>query len=75
MVRFHINVNVGDKDETVRFFFIHKDFETLSDNEQNVAFDKAVKELNHIYKDYGRFATQIGVTRLFEAFGFERSTP
>ena len=38
------------------------------------AFNDAVTELNRVYKNYGRFATQTGVTRLFESFGFERTT-
>ena len=36
-------------------------------------FNEAVKELNRVYKTYGRFATTTGVIRLFESFGFEIS--
>ena len=74
MVRHRIRVNVGDKNVTVLFYFIHKDWATISEEESARLFDEAVKELNHVYKDYGRFATGIGVTKLFESYGFERTT-
>ena len=75
VVRYSIRVNVGDEDKTVKFQFAHKDFMTLNEEQQNEQFDKAVKELDHIYKDYGRFATTKGVCNLFESFGFIQSTP
>ena len=75
VVRYSIRVNVGDDDRTVRFQFAHKDFMNLNEEQQNEQFDKAVKELDHIYKDYGRFATTKGVCNLFESFGFIQSTP
>ena len=75
MQRFHIRVNNGDKDETVMYYFVHKKWNEITEEEQEKAFDKAVKELDRVYKTYGRFATQTGVTRLFESFGFERTLP
>jgi len=71
-ITFHIRVNIGDKNETIQFYFSYKD-SSASEKEQTEQFDKAVKELNHIYDDYGRFATVVGVTRLFASFGFERT--
>lgn len=75
MTRYNIRINYGDNDITRKFYFVHKDWNTLSQEEQDKAFDDAVKELNRIYKTYGRFATQLGVTRLFQAFGFEVTVP
>ena len=72
-VKYNISINHGDNNTTTRFYFVHKDYQTLSKEEQDKAFDAAVKELNHIYKDYGRFATTVGVCKLFEKFGFERT--
>lgn len=74
MIRFSIRVNYGDNDTTVKFDFVHKDWNTMSNDEQYKAFDKAVKELDHIYKTYGRFATTTGVLRLFDSFGFTLSS-
>lgn len=73
MNRYFINVNNGDANITKQYCFVHHDWDSMSVEDQDAAFDKAVKELNHIYKDYGRFATTIGVIRLFESFGFELS--
>ena len=73
MNRYFINVNNGDANITKQYCFVHRDWDSISVEDQDAAFDKAVKELNHIYKDYGRFATTIGVTRLFESFEFELS--
>lgn len=75
MVRYHISVNNGDKDVTVKYYFVHKDWNTISKEESDKAFDAAVKELDRIYKTYGRFATEVGVCRLFESFGFDRAYP
>jgi len=74
MRRYNIRVNIGDDDITHKFFFVHKDWENLSDEEQDKAFDEAVKEINRVY-EYGRFATQVGVSRLFAKYGFERTLP
>lgn len=74
MVRYHIRVNVGNENKTIQYHFVHKDCSVLSRDKMDDAFNDAVTELNRVYKNYGRFATQTGVTRLFESFGFERTT-
>ncbi len=73
MVRYHIRINTGDADKTATYYFVHKDWDKISQDESDTAFNDAVTELNRIYKTYGRFATPVGVTRLFESFGFERT--
>lgn len=75
MVRYHIRINTGDNNKTTTFYFVHKDYDKIGIEESNKAFDDAVKELNHIYKDYGRFATSKGVSNLFEKYGFVISCP
>lgn len=75
MIRYSIRVNHGDADVTVKYYFVHRNFASMTDEEQNKAFDRAVKELNRIYKTYGRFATESGVVSLFSSFGFERTIP
>ena len=75
MMMFHIRVNTGDHDVTRMYWFVHKQYATLTAEEQSEDWDKAVKELNHIYKDYGRFATPTGVMRFFGAHGFEITIP
>ena len=73
MVRYNIRVNYGDADITKKFEFVHKSWNSLSNEEQDKAFDKAVKELNRVYSTYGRFATSTGIIKLFDSFGFELS--
>ena len=73
MMRYNIRINTGDDNHQTTFFFVHKDWKNVSQEESDAAFDKAVKEIDHIYKTYGRFATEVGVARLFNAFGFERT--
>ena len=73
MVRYHISVNTGDNNKTVKYFFVHKDWANISQEDSDSAFNDAVTELNRIYKNYGRFATEIGVQKLFDSFGFERT--
>lgn len=75
MVMYHIRVNYGDNDETRKFYFVHKEWQTLSQEEQDKAFNEAITELNRIYKTYGRFATQVGITKLFDSFGFTITIP
>ena len=75
MNRYQIRINYGDANATCIFFFYHKDYKTKTDKEQDRDFDTAVQELNRVYKTYGRFATTRGVEKLFEHFGFERTTP
>ena len=72
---FRIRIKTGDKNDENIYFFVHKNRELLSEEEQKSAFNDAVQEINHIYKDYGRFATPIGVKKLFDHFGFERTIP
>ena len=71
MIKYFIKVNIGDNNITHNFSFIHKDFENITKEESDIAFDKAVKELDRIYENYGRFATTRGVEKLFNTFGFE----
>lgn len=73
MIRYNIRVNYGDNNRTNKFYFAHKDWRNVTQEESDKAFDSAVKELNRIYKTYGRFATEVGIIRLFESYGFERS--
>ena len=73
MLRFHIRVNTGDKNITTMYWFVHKEWATTSEEDQASQWNDAVQELNHIYQDYGRFATSVGVTKLFDKFGFERT--
>lgn len=73
MVRYNIRVNNGDDNITVKYEFVHKDYATMTNEEQDKTFNEAVKELDRIYKNYGRFATTTGVVRLFNSFGFELS--
>lgn len=75
MIRYFIRVNHGDADTTVKYSFVHENWQSLSKDEQDAAFNNAVVELDRIYKTYGRFATQVGVLRLFKSFGFDLSTP
>lgn len=75
MFRYSININYGDNDRTHKFYFVHKEWQTLSNEEQDKAFHEAVTELNRIYQNYGRFATQVGVTKFFNSFGFDRTIP
>ena len=73
MIRFHINVNNGDDDVTIRYEFVHKEWQTLSEEDQYKQWDIAVKAIDHLYKTCGRFATQVGVSKFFEQYGFERT--
>lgn len=73
MIRYHIRINTGDNNKTHTYYFVHKNHDTLTNDEQNKLFDMAVKEINKIYKTYGRFATTKGVVNLFESFGFEQT--
>lgn len=74
MLMFHIRVKTGDKDMVHQYHFTYKD-QSVSDKEQAKKWDKTVKELNHIYQDYGRFATRRGVYKFFEYHGFEMTIP
>lgn len=74
MVRYHIRICTGDNNRVHTYYFIHKNHEDLTEDEQNILFNEAVTELNRIYKTYGRFATSTGVINLFDSFGFEHTT-
>ena len=71
---FHIHIAVGTIEEVRLFHFVALD-RTKSIDEQKTMFNNAVQELNHVYKDYGRFATNFGVIKLFKKFGFEETVP
>ena len=71
--RYTIHVNYGDNNTTAEFQFVHKDYAKYSLEEQDNKFHLAVTELNHIYSDYGRFATVNGIKSLFDKYGFEQS--
>lgn len=73
MLTFHIRVVHGDEKEETMYWFVHKEWKTKPEDEQAEDWHNAVKELNHIYEDYGRFATQVGITRFFDKHGFERT--
>lgn len=75
MLMFHIRVKTGDADNVHRYHFTFKDRDNVSEEEQAKKWDEAVKELNHIYQDYGRFATRKGVYNFFEYHGFEMTIP
>lgn len=75
MVRYNIRINHGDNNITKKYYFVHKDWANISKEESDKAFNDAVQELNRIYKTYGRFATEVGIIRLFNTYGFEISIP
>lgn len=71
-IRYCIRVNTGDDGHTTAYCFEHIGGKDMMELEQRAIFDVAVKELNKIYKNYGRFAEEDSVTRLFESYGFYR---
>lgn len=73
MVRYNLQIAHGDNNIVKKYYFINKNWQTLTKEETDKAFDSAVKELDRIYKTYGRFATEVGILRLFDSFGFEVS--
>ena len=73
MIRYRIRICTGDNNTERTYHFVHKDYEKLSTEEQDIKFNEAVEELNRIYKNYGRFATNTGVIRLFSSYGFNLS--
>lgn len=72
---FNIRIVSGDAKTERMYYFVHKNYRNLTKEEQAVEFDKAVKELNHIYNDYGRFATSKAIIALFKKFDFEQTIP
>lgn len=75
MIRYSININYGDNNNTKKFYFVHKEWNNISKEEQDKEFHKAVTELNRIYQNYGRFATQVGIIKFFNSFRFEHTIP
>ena len=73
MISYTIQIANGDANTISRYYFVHKDWKNISKEESDAAFDSAVKELNHIYSEYGRFATQTAILNLFHKFEFELS--
>lgn len=61
-----INIMFGESKQIKRFRFVPISNESAED------FDKAVKSINTIYKEKGRFSTQDEVIAHFREYGFER---
>ena len=68
MIRYNIRITHGDNEFVKTYYFVHKKWNTISKEDSDKAFNDAVQELNHIYKTYGRFATETGILRLFDSF-------
>lgn len=75
MIRYNIRITYGDNATCRKFYYVHENFNKLSKEEQDAAFNDAVTELDKIYKEYGRFATTHGINALFKKFGFIESNP
>lgn len=62
------------KGYTIRIMYGNKiqkfNFATDNDETADENFDKAVKEINKIYKQYGRFTTKDEVISHFAKYGF-----
>lgn len=67
MKGFHIRVMYGSKLKRFNFCSNEED-----DEKAAIEFDKAVKEINRIYKESGRFATENEVILHFSKYGFYR---
>lgn len=65
MKGFHIRVMFGNQLQTFSFA-------TDEDRTAEEEFDKAVKEINRIYHDTGRFTTKEEVVKHFAKYGFYR---
>ena len=65
MKGFHIRVMFGNQLQTFSFA-------TDEDKTAEEEFDKAVKEINRIYHDTGRFTTKEEVVKHFAKYGFYR---
>ena len=63
MKGFHIRISVGQRIQ--RFDFATNNYESAE-----IDFDKAVKELNSIYKTTGKFSTEEEVIDHFLKYGF-----
>lgn len=73
MVRYSIAIATGDPKKIKRYYFVHEDWAHTDKEISDKKFDEAVKELDHIYENYGRFATSVGVRNLFKAYGFDET--
>lgn len=67
MVRYNIAIATG------RHYFVHEDQAHTDKKTSDKKFDEAVKELDRIYENYGRFATSVGVRNLFKVYGFDET--
>lgn len=65
MKGFHIRIMFGNQ---LQMF----SFATDKDDTAEEEFDKAVKEINRIYHETGRFATKEEVMKHFAKYGFYR---
>ena len=72
----HLHKNYGLNNIKVVVDPLTKDLVVNIDKAERVPINKLsdiLGEINNVYKDYGRFATEVGVCKLFNKFGFERS--
>lgn len=77
-IKFHINIALGDRNYIRRFYFVYgyPDLNlNVSEEEITDKFDSAVKELNYIYKSFGRFVEAEAVVKLFKKYGFIETVP
>lgn len=65
MKGFHIRIAFGQRIQQFNFA-------TDNDDIAETEFDKAVKELNSIYKTNGKFSTEEEVVNHFSKYGFYR---
>ena len=63
IVHYKIRIMYGDVIEQ----FV---FDTLDSENADKRFDEAVKEINRIYKEIGRFETYAEVKKHFQKYGF-----
>ena len=63
IVHYKIRIMYGDVIEQ----FV---FDTLDNENADKRFDEAVKEINRIYKEKGRFGTYAEVKKHFQKYGF-----
>lgn len=62
-----INIMYGDRAHMQRFRFDGGDMEN-----QDAKFDEAVKAINKVYKENGRYKTSTEVINHFKKYGFYR---
>ena len=61
----HYKIRIMDGDVIEQFIF-----DTLDSENADKRFDEAVKEINRIYKEKGRFETYAEVKKHFQKYGF-----